>query len=77
MEASSGTLVIVHLFGTCPQLSRHVISGTGIPNAVQLITKVCPISTVRVGGGQVTISGGTENQGRKSNRYVEKFEFGL
>ena len=55
-----------------------MISGTGIPNAVQLITKVCPISTVRVGGGQVTISGGTENQIIiEKSKIVGKFEFGL
>ena len=53
-----GVLVCVHLSGGCPQLSLHMISGVGIPMAVQLITKVKEASVVTVGGGEVTMMGG-------------------
>ena len=46
-----GVLVITHLSGTCPQFNLQTISGVGTPIAVQLMIKVCPISTTTLGGG--------------------------
>ena len=50
-------LLIVHFSGTQPQLSLQIISGVGIPIAVQLIVIVYVGSTSIFGGGLTTIVG--------------------
>ena len=50
-------LVMRHLSGTWPQLSRHTTSGVGTPIAVQLMMKVKVWSTRMAGGGEITIMG--------------------
>ena len=47
-----------HLAGTCPQLRRQEICGTGVPTARQRITNTEPTSTTCVcGGGSVMVGG--------------------
>ena len=74
--SSIKVLVIEHFSGTWPQLSlqttwRHphvsqrqnrivITCGGGTPTAVQLMMKVKLWSTVIVGGGETTISGGRQ-----------------
>ena len=48
---------MVHFSGTQPQLSLQIISGVGIPIAVQLIVIVYVGSTSIFGGGLTTIVG--------------------
>ena len=63
---TNSVLVIEHFFGQCPQFNLQMISGVGIPVAVQLMMNVTPGSTSTFGGGETAISGGAEMKRVKS-----------